>query len=123
MRLSKSSARTLNRAIWQDRLRRFGGLSIIIAAVAALAIVANSYRAASSDPTIDVHPINATVIATEPGQTTRRGYVFRARLAEGRDVDALAPGRIAPPPGARVVLSAAQHKSGRFSYELMKLAD
>jgi len=121
MRLSKSNAQRLSGLVWRERARK-AAIAVAAAVLLMGAVVwFTNYRLARADPTLDVHAVDATVAAKEGGRLAR--YVFHAKLADGREVDAVAPNGLPPPVGARVVLGEARHKSGRLTYDLIRLAE
>ena len=120
MKLSRSNSRKLTQVIWLARFRKTGIVGAIAVALIAGAATFNYYRITRADPTLDVQPVNAIVYGQSVTRAARRGFVFHARLADGREVDAIAPNGFAPPDGTPVILDEAKHQSGRLTYELVK---
>ena len=121
MRLSKSNAQKLSGLVWRERARKAGAGAAVVLLVVGGVIWFTSYRLGRADPTLEVHAVEATVSHKEGGRLAR--YVFHAKLSDGREVDAVAPNGLPPPVGARVLLGEATHKSGRLTYDLIRVAE
>lgn len=123
MKISGANSRKLSQLVWRDRLRRLAPALIGAVALMSGAVAFNSYRAARSDPTLEVHTVAATILGLGKGQPARGGYIIRAQTADGLEVLALATTKVLPATGAHAVLAEARHKSGRLTYELLRTTD
>ena len=123
MKMSRSNAQKLSGLLWRQRLRKIGIGAGVILGLAGLLITFNNLRVARSDPIVIVTPVTATVSRHDTTRSGRTGFLFHANVADGHEVDAIAPNGFAPPVGTTVVLGEAKHKSGRLSYDFIRLKE
>lgn len=121
MKEPNSAARKITRLVWRQRIVTWGSRTLIAVTLLGAVVAWTWYREGQIDPTLDAHSITATV--TGHGAPGRGAMVIHAHTDDGRDVDAFSMLRVAPPVGTHIILSEARHKSGRHSFDVLRLTE
>ena len=123
MKLSREKARQLTVLVWRERVRRIMPLLVIAFVLFGGFVYLTANRARHMDQTIDVKTHEGTVVNIKRGSPARGAFIIHARLHDGREIDALSTLRIAPLAGTNVVVNEFHHASGRYTYEIVRLAE
>jgi hypothetical protein len=123
MKLSSEKARQLTVLVWRERVRRIMPLLLIMLGLIGGFAFLTANRARRIDQTIDVQTHEGTVVNIKRGSPARGAFIVHARLHDGREIDAFSTLRIAPPAGANVLVNEARHASGRYTFEIVRLAE
>jgi hypothetical protein len=123
MKLSSEKARQLTVLVWRERVRRIMPLLLIMLGLIGGFAFLTANRARRIDQTIDVQTHEGTVVNIKRGSPARGAFIVHARLHDGREIDAFSTLRIAPPAGAIVLVNEARHASGRYTFEIVRLAE
>lgn len=119
--MTPEQSRRLNRLIWQDRLKRLLPVAVIGVVLLGAMLYVGSLRIAAIDATLETHLIHGEVLGAARLAGRNGGFQVHARLDNGSEVDAVSTLPQPPYQGEEVEIRAAQHASGRTTYNIVKL--
>lgn len=123
MRLSEEKARQLSALVWRERVKRWVPLVALAVGVIALLTFFLVRQVERADRTLDVKTHDATVIHVKKSGNGRGAAIIEVHLDDGRYVEAFSALRLDPVTGAHVIVSEARHASGRFTYDIARVAE